>query len=303
MKSARFLRTTLELMRVHQWHKNVFVLAAPLFAKQLGEVDPLIQTLGAFASFCLMASAVYVLNDLVDVENDKLHPTKKNRPLASGRYSTDHARILIGVLVVAATVLAYLVSVATAAIILLYAVSNVLYSFVLKHMVILDIAFIGYGFILRILAGAFATGATPSFWIILCTLNVSLFLGFAKRRAELIALEEAANEHRKVLEHYSHDFLDQMISIVTTTTIMCYIMYTIDARTVEYFGTRGLVLTVPFVMYGVFRYLYISYHRNQGGSPTRAVLVDVPFIVNNALYAAACIFIVYFGENFGEWLD
>lgn len=295
-------RTTLELMRIHQWLKNGFVFAAPLFARQLDDGEVFAKTVAAFASFCLISSMVYVLNDIVDAENDRLHPTKKDRPIAANRYSTKSALQLIVFLFIGAVVLSFfLATPKTTLVILIYASSNVLYSFVLKHIVILDVAFIAFSFVLRILAGAAATGAVPSFWLLLCTINVSLFLGFAKRRAELIALEDSANEHRKVLEHYSHDFLDQVMSVVTTTTLICYILYTIDARTVEYFGTRGLVVTVPFVMYGIFRYLYLSYHRSEGGSPTRALLIDLPFLINNLCWGISCVIIIYWRDALGDW--
>ena len=171
----------------------------------------------------------------------------------------------------------------------------------LKFVVILDVGFIALGFILRILAGAAATATEPSFWLLLCTLNVSLFLGFAKRRAEVITLGHEKEAHREVLAHYSEGFLDQMISIVTTATLVCYILYTMDANTVEYFGTRGLVLTIPFVMYGIFRYLYMTYHLQEGGSPTKAVLMDPMFLINNALWGAACVAIIYWGDELPVW--
>lgn len=296
------VRAALELMRPAQWIKNGFVYAAPLFAKELDDPLQFGLTTAAFAAFCLISSAVYVLNDLVDVEQDKLHPTKRNRPLAAGRIRAGAARRLFVLLFLVGLAVAYfLATPLTAVVVGSYALLNILYSFALKHMVILDVGFIAFSFILRILAGAAATDSALSFWIVLCTVNVALFLGFAKRRAELMTLKETANDHRRVLEHYSEGFLDQMISIVTTTTLVSYILYTIDDRTVENFGTRGLVLTVPFVMYGIFRYLYVSYHRSEGGSPTRVVLLDVPFLINNVCWGMACVLIIYFQEDLAGW--
>lgn len=297
------IQQTVALMRVHQWIKNGFVFAAPLFAKQLSYVDQFAATCFAFVAFCLCSSAVYIFNDLVDLERDRVHPTKKNRPLASGKLSKQFALTLMIVLVVLSCLVAFVgAGPKTLAVIAAYMVANILYSYALKYVVILDVAFIAVGFILRILAGAFATETLPSYWLILCTLNVSLFLGFAKRRGELSDLGENAQNHREVLEHYSEGFLDQMISIVTTSTLICYILYTVDDRTQEQFGTRALVLTVPFVMYGIFRYLYLTYHHDKGGSPTRAILMDPIFLVNGLLWGLSCAAVIYYGPEIQDAL-
>ena len=298
------LVNTLLLLRPHQWIKNGFVFAAPLFAKELDEPGPLTAAVLTFFAFCFISSAVYVLNDIADIDRDRAHPAKRRRPLASGALNVPYALWVLAVLVVTSLAMAFvLVSWETGVVLLLYGLANVLYSYVLKYMVILDVAFIAVGFILRIAAGAVATETIPSYWLILCTLNVSLFLGFAKRRAEVIALGDDKHKHREVLAHYSEGFLDQMISVVTTTTLLCYILYTVDPRTMEYFGTRALVLTVPFVMYGIFRYLYLTYHLENGGSPTRAILMDPLFLINNALWGLACIAIIYWGEYFPYWMQ
>ncbi len=298
------VRSTLKLMRVHQWIKNVFVFAAPMFAKELGHVDQIVLSLVAFFSFCLVASGVYVLNDLADIQRDRAHPTKKDRPLASGALSPSYGIALMVALFFGGVGLAWgFAGWKTAAVLLVYLLSNVGYSYFLKYVVILDVAFIAVGFILRIMAGAFATDSPPSYWLLLCTLNVSLFLGFAKRRAEVITLGDKKQDHREVLEHYSEGFLDQMMSVVTTTTLVCYILYTVDTRTVEIFGGPNLVATVPFVMYGIFRYLYLTYHLSEGGSPTRAVLMDPVFLANNVLWAITCAAIVYFGLDFTSWFS
>ena len=290
-------------MRVHQWIKNFFVFAAPLFAKELTEPDQFIRTCGAFFAFCFMSSAVYALNDLADIERDRQHPRKRLRALASGALSVRYAISLMVILVIASLVVAYVFGgPRTTAVLVTYAVANVLYSYVLKYLVILDVGFIAVGFILRIMAGAYATDTEPSYWLILCTLNVSLFLGFAKRRGEIVALGQGAQSHREVLEHYSESFLDQMISIVTTSTLICYILYTVDDRTREFFGTRALVVTVPFVMYGIFRYLYLTYQRGEGGSPTRAILMDPVFLLNGVLWGIACIIVIYYGPELRQLL-
>lgn len=299
LKVLAILRSTVALMRCHQWIKNVFVFAAPLFAKELGEAGQLATTCITFLAFCLVSSSVYVLNDLADLERDRAHPRKRLRPLASGQLTIPYGLFLMVALLAMGTGLALvLVSWETAAVLVAYAASNVFYSFILKSVVILDVGFIAVGFILRILAGAFATATQPSYWLLLCTLNVALFLGFAKRRAEVMTLGDKAEAHREVLAHYSEGFLDQMISIVTTSTLVCYILYTVDDKTIAYFGTHGLVFTVPFVMYGIFRYLYLTYHLQEGASPTRTVLMDPYFLLNNALWGISCVAIIYWGEQF-----
>ncbi len=291
-------------MRYQEWVKNVFVFAAPLFARKLTEPGILASTLLAFAAFCCISSAVYIVNDAADIERDRLHPKKKFRALASGRVSLTYAYTVLCILVMLGLGLAWTAGgLRVVAVLALYGASNVLYSYVLKYLVILDVGFIAVGFILRIMAGALAADAPPSYWLILCTLNVSLFLGFAKRRAEVVTLGDEAGHHRAVLADYSVGFLDQMISIVTTSTLICYILYTVDERTIEHFGTRWLVATVPFVMYGIFRYLFLSYHRQEGGSPTRVVLTDPLFLGNNALWALSCVVLIYWGRDMEGWIS
>lgn len=253
---------------------------------------------------CFAASAVYLLNDLCDLKEDQQHPVKKDRPLAAGRLSPKAAKAGSVSLAVASIVVAIAAATPGAAVIIaIYIALSVLYSTVLKHIVILDVMFIAVGFVLRILAGAFAVSVTPSHWLFLCTINVALFLGFGKRRAELIALDHNTAGHRNVLQHYSLTFIDQMISVVTSATLVCYILYTVDQRTVQVFGTRMLVLTVPFVAYGLFRYLYLLYHQREGDSPTRTLLLDGPFLINAALWGLSCIAIIYGNFHVPNWFE
>ena len=295
------LPAAIEAMRPHQWHKNAFVFAAPVFAREITQPDKLLATVVAFVAFSFASSAVYLMNDLRDLEGDRLHPKKKSRPLPSGRLSKGQAVQLIALLVaLSAGLCIFLLPLATTLVIAVYVAANVLYSFGLKQVVILDVMFIAVGFILRILAGAAATAVNPSYWLILCTLNVSLFLGFTKRRAEIIELETDAHSHRAVLAHYSQAFLDQMIAIVTGATLVCYILYTVDERTVAVFGTYGLVATVPFVMYGLFRYLYLGYHLHEGGNPSELVVKDVPLVINGILWILACIIVIYWGPMISD---
>lgn len=295
-------RTLIEAMRLHQWVKNLFVFAVPFFARELGVPAQFAQALIAFLAFCLASSAGYLLNDLVDLRQDQAHPLKKDRPLASGRLSRERAGAAAIVLAAAALGLGALANVATLVIVAVYLVFQSVYTVYLKHLVILDVMLIAVGFLLRILAGAAATALAPSYWLMLCTLNVALFLGLVKRRSEVVSLEETATLHRRVLEHYSRAFLDQMIAIVTGATLVCYILYTVDARTVAYFQTHGLVVTVPFVIYGLFRYLYLAYHKQGGGNPTRAMLRDLPFLANILLWAVVCSVIIYAGPRLNAWM-
>ncbi|HOJ32925.1 MAG TPA: decaprenyl-phosphate phosphoribosyltransferase [Candidatus Hydrogenedentes bacterium] len=296
-------RALIKALRIHQWIKNGFVFAAPVFAKEITQPHQLMATTYTFVAFCLASSATYLFNDILDLEEDKLHPEKRLRPLASGEIPIHTAVLAANGLAILSVVLsASLVSIETAGIIAVYLAINTLYSMFFKHIVILDVMFIAVGFLLRIFAGAAATEVPPSYWLLLCTMNISLFLGFAKRRFEVIALEDNAVNHRRVLEHYSIGFLDQMISIVTAATVVCYILYTVDERTVSVFHTRLLVATVPFVLYGMFRYLYLAYHRQGGGNPSRALLTDVPLLLTVALWVGSCLLIIYFGEHLAKGL-
>ena len=292
----------IELLRPKHWVKNVLVFAALVFGQQLFNGEALARAWLAFVSMCLAASTVYVFNDLRDIAADRLHPLKRNRPLASGRVRESTARIVAAILAAASCVLAFTLSPAAGCSIALYIVLNVFYTIVGKHIVILDVMLLAFFYVLRVLLGAFAVDVAPSTWLILCTLNVSLFLAIGKRRAELVALELAAASHRRVLEHYSLSFIDQMIGIVTSATLVCYILYTLDSRTVSMFETDLLILTVPFVIYGLFRYLYLLFHRGQGDSPTTTILLDTAFILNGVLWAASCVLVIYGHEPLDRWI-
>ncbi|HOS04250.1 MAG TPA: decaprenyl-phosphate phosphoribosyltransferase [Candidatus Hydrogenedentes bacterium] len=300
----RQIRLLFQLMRWHQWTKNAFVFAAPVFGKELFVPERFGQASAAFVAFCLASSAVYIVNDLFDLERDRNHPQKRRRPLPAGRVEPKLAVAWMAVLIAGSIGVAFFFTNLLAALVIAgYIVANVLYSRNIKHWVIMDVMFIAVGFLLRILAGAFATFTEPSYWLLLCTLNISLFLGFVKRRSELISLADGAVTHRRVLEHYSPAFLDQMIAIVTSTTLVCYILYTVDARTVHVFNTRMLILSVPSVMYGLFRYLYLSYHLNEGGSPSRAVVMDKPFLANIAIWGLICLGVIYGKPYLGPYIE
>jgi 4-hydroxybenzoate polyprenyltransferase len=269
----------LHLMRPYQWVKNLFVFTGLLFGHAWHDPHLVIQAVIAFSAFCLLSSAVYTFNDIVDLEQDRLHPKKTRRPLASGAVSASAAAILAALLAVAGLALAYAASPIVLAILLGYGLMNIAYTLRLKHVVILDVFIIATGFMLRILAGTLGIGIPPSKWLLLCGLMVTLFLGFTKRRAEIFALNEDKANHRKVLEHYSPVLLDKMIGITAAGLIMSYSLYTMNADTIRIHGTANLIYTVPFVMYGVFRYIYLLHHQSRGGDPSHDLVRDPHLLI------------------------
>ncbi|MBI3902764.1 MAG: decaprenyl-phosphate phosphoribosyltransferase [Nitrosomonadales bacterium] len=273
------LNELLRLMRPHQWVKNAFVFTGLLFGHAWHDANLVSSALMACAAFCLVSSAVYVFNDIVDVEQDKLHPKKSQRPLAAGKVSLPAAVVLAALLGVTGLVLGKFASNVVAVILLAYASMNVAYTLRLKHVVILDVFIIATGFMLRILAGTLGIGIQPSQWLLLCGLMVTLFLGFTKRRAEIIALNEDKAAHRKVLEHYSPVLLDKMIGVTAAGLIMSYSLYTMNADTIRIHGTPNLIYTVPFVMYGVFRYIYLLHHQNRGGDTAHDLVRDPHLLI------------------------
>ncbi|WP_153116798.1 decaprenyl-phosphate phosphoribosyltransferase [Rhodocyclus tenuis] len=264
----------LKLLRPYQWVKSGFVFVGLLFGHAWNDAVLIGDVLLVAAAFSLAASAVYVLNDLIDRERDREHPEKCRRPLASGAIGVTQALLLGGACIAAALALAAAVSLTALAIIIGYAALNIAYSLGLKHVVVLDVFIISAGFMLRILAGTLGVDIEPSHWLLLCGMMITLFLGFAKRYAEIAALEGGASSHRKVLEDYDPAVLDQMIGISAAGTIVSYSLYTVSAETVAMHGTTALIYTVPFVVYGIFRYLFLLHRRGGGGDPSAALLRD-----------------------------
>lgn len=264
-----------------------------LFSKNLFSVTKDIQALVGFIVFCMITGCTYILNDLIDVEKDKLHPIKSQRPLPSGRLRKKTAVTAAAIVCFAGLFLAFFMSALFGIIVLAYLFLNVGYSVYLKNVVIIDVVAIAAGFVLRVAGGAVIISVTASQWLILCTILLSLFLGFSKRRHELVLLESTAINHRRVLEHYSPYFLDQMISVVTASTLICYALYTMSKDTIEKLGTSKLIYTIPFVLYGIFRYLYLVHQREKGGSPTEVLLTDKPMIINVMLWIAASTVFIY----------
>jgi 4-hydroxybenzoate polyprenyltransferase len=268
------VRDLWRLIRPRQWVKNGFVLMGALFANVWRQPAIARNVLLAAAAFCLVSSGVYILNDIFDRASDANHPEKRNRPLAANRVSVSTAVILLIILWLGGFGLGYLISPKVFVILLIYAVINVAYSVQLKHVVILDVFIIASGFMLRILAGTVGVGITPSQWLLLCGLMVALFLGFAKRRAELYALDSNGPVHRKVLDLYQPVLLDKMIVVTATCVILTYSLYTMSPVTVAYHRTESLVYTVPFVMYGIFRYIYSLHRQSTGSDPATEIFRD-----------------------------
>ena len=287
------LRNLISLARPSQWIKNGVVLAALVFGGEIGQVDPVERALLAMIVFCFLSSAVYTFNDLMDREQDRQHPLKKDRPLASGAVSTGQAVGFLIVLLALSGVGAWYLGQSFGIVAGAYLVLNLLYSTALKNVVILDVMSIALGFVLRAQAGAEAIDIPASKWLLINTLLLALFLGFGKRRHELLLLENGASAHRKILGHYSPYLLDQCMGVTTASVVVMYMLYSFSPEVSTKLGTDRLYLTIPFVVYGIFRYLYLIHKKNQGGSPTRVLLTDWPILLNVILWLAAVIVILY----------
>jgi 4-hydroxybenzoate polyprenyltransferase len=280
-------------MRPTQWPKNSFVLAPLVFGRLLGDARAVERGLLAVVAFCLASSAVYLVNDLKDREEDRRHPVKRLRPIAAGTLPVPVAVAAAVVLALGAAAIAYALPGAFALALGAYLALNVLYTAGMKHVVILDVMIISFGFVLRVLAGAAATEVVVSSWLILCTIFLSLFLAFSKRRHELVLLADAATEQRRVLNDYSPAFLDQMINVVTASAVVSYALYAVAPETVQKYHTENLVYTIPMVLFGIFRYLYLTYHLTGERNPTEAILRDAPFLINMVVWGLAAVWIVY----------
>jgi 4-hydroxybenzoate polyprenyltransferase len=280
-------------MRPWQWVKNLFVLTPLLFSHNLFAPAAVGRALASFILFCLVSSSVYLLNDIQDRSQDRLHPIKRLRPLAAGELNLGVAFGAMMTFLLVTLAGGVLLDKTLALVLLSYWLINLLYSTWLKDQVILDVFALASGFVLRVVGGGVAISVEISHWLILCTMLLALFLGFSKRRHELVRLGQGAGAHRQVLEEYNPHFLDMMISIVTPSTVMSYALYTVSEETIQRFHTRGLLLTLPFVLYGIFRYLYLVYHENQGEDPTQSLLTDRPMVINLCLWALTIGVIIY----------
>jgi len=280
-------------MRPRQWTKNFFVFPAIVFAQRLSDERAVVLTLAAFVIFCFLSSSVYIINDIADAEQDRQHPTKRNRPIASGRLPVSVALPFSMLLAAFSIALAFAINRQFVLYASLYLGLNLAYSFSLKHIVILDVIMVAIFFVLRAVAGAAAINVEISHWLLICTFVLALFIAMSKRRHELVLLEENASAHRTSLTEYSPYLLDQMIAVVTASTVMGYTLYTVDQETVAKFGTDHLIYTVPFVVFGIFRYLYLIHQKGEGGDPDRIVVSDRPFLINFLLWAVVVALAIY----------
>jgi len=287
------LRDIVRLMRPTQWSKNAVLFAALIFSKHLFVPWDVLLTVLAFLAFCCVSSGAYVMNDLRDCERDRQHPLKCLRPLPAGRVSQRAAVLLAVALVGLGLGGALLLDPAFAGLTLTYVVLQVAYTFWLKETVILDVMAIASGFVIRAVAGGVLIHVPVSPWLIICTFLLALFLGFSKRRHELILLDDRATDHRTSLREYSPYFLDQMIAVVTASTVVAYAIYTVSPEVREKLGTEKLYLTIPFVLFGIFRYLYLVHQREEGGNPTQLLLSDRPLLLDVLLWIATAAFLLY----------
>jgi 4-hydroxybenzoate polyprenyltransferase len=288
----------LTLARPRQWIKNFFVLAPVLFARELFQAEPMLLAVRAFAAFCCASSVVYILNDITDLSSDRAHPEKRHRPLAAGVVTVAQALAAATVFLLLAAALAWGMNGLFQISLALYIGLNMLYSVRLKDVVLLDVFLIAAGFMLRVLGGAFAIEVHVSSWIVLCTLFISLFLGFAKRRVELAAQKGSnAGATRKVLGLYTVGFIDQLLTIAAAGTVISYALYTVAPRTVEALGTEHMIYTTVFVLYGVFRYLYLVHTTRMAENPAAAVMADRGILAVTLLWVLACILLIYGGAR------
>ena len=280
-------------MRPLHWVKNILVFAGLIFSQSLFDSLLVSKTFLGFVLFCTASSSVYIINDILDLKQDKLHPIKSKRPIASGELSVSSSLAFSMTLGLVSIVLSFWLQINFGLVVLVYFLLNLFYSLYLKHIVILDVMSVAAGFVLRAVAGALVIQVTISSWLVVCTILLALFLGFSKRRHELVLLENNAADHRKILAEYSPYFLDQMIAVVTASTVVAYAFYTLSPEVMQKLGTRYMALTIPFVLYGIFRYLYLVHQKKEGGRPTRMLLTDKPILINILLWLVAVFLILY----------
>jgi 4-hydroxybenzoate polyprenyltransferase len=280
-------------LRPAQWSKNLLVFAGLLFGLRLFDTVAVLDAIGAFVVFCVLSGVVYIVNDIADRDGDRQHPLKSQRPIASGALPVHIAIGAAVVLGAGGLAAAYAIDPAFAAVAVAYLALQILYSFPLKHIVIIDVLTIAIGFVLRAVGGAVAVHVEISHWLLVCTILLALFIALAKRRHEIVLLAGGAANHRPILGEYSAYLLDQMIGVVTASTLISYVFYTISPETEAKFGTAWLGLTIPFPLYGIFRYLYLVHQREGGGSPADLLLTDRPLLACVALWALTVALIIY----------
>jgi 4-hydroxybenzoate polyprenyltransferase len=279
-----------DLLRVKQWPKNLLIYAALVFTNNLFNPVYFFKVSIGFFLLCFASSALYIFNDICDCKSDKLHPQKKSRPIASGAVRVDFAWIMSVILALISLTGSFFLSFGFFLIVVIYMLMTSTYTLYLKHVVIIDVFILATGFVLRAAAGALVLSVTISPWLLICTMLLALFVVLAKRRNELTIPD--ALKHRKILEEYSIPLLDEMISVVTASTVIAYSLYTFTSPTAV--KHNYLMLTIPFVLYGIFRYLYLVHKKNLGGSPEIILLTDMPILIDVVLFVASTIVIVYF---------
>lgn len=300
-EATRLTRAFALSLRPHQWVKNLLVFGGLVFSRSMSDPIAVLHSVHAFLLFCFAASAIYLLNDVNDVAEDRRHPTKRLRPVASGLISRGTALSLMLVLAVGSVVSAFQINTTFGGVLTVYVLMNVAYSLKLKQVVILDVMLIAFGFVLRAIGGAVAIGVPASSWLVLCTLTLALLVGFGKRRNELAILQGNAKEHRSNLEEYSLPFLDLMMTISGGAAVVMYALYTTASANTGRAGSPLLSLTTPFVMYGIFRYLYLVHRQSEGGDPSKLFVSDRPFVINGVLWVLACCLAIYGPTHWAIW--
>ena len=283
----------LEGMRPVQWIKNGFVLAPLIFSANLQNFELGLRALAVFAAFSMVASGVYLWNDSLDWRSDLNHPQKKRRPIPSGRLTPAVAISCGSFLLIAGVLAGFALNLATGFLLFGYAILNGLYSLTLKHVEIVDLMCIAVGFVLRVIAGSTAIGVHSSHWLLMCTFLIALFLGIAKRRQEIVTLSNGSGQHRRVLAHYSLPWLDQAGTLVSGSTVVAYALYAVSPETQAKFGTDALIYTLPFVVFGVLRYLHMMHSGDRTGNPTSALILDKQLLMCVAGWVLACAAIIY----------
>lgn len=279
-------------MRPQQWIKNLVVLAALVFAQKLADPALVLRSIIAALLFCFASGAVYLVNDLFDADSDRKHPVKARRPIAAGLLGAVPALTAAVLFMTGSLMAGFILSPPFGAVLLIYVVLNIVYSLWLKEIVIIDVMTIAAGFVLRAVGGGLMIDVTVSSWLIMCTILLSLFLAFCKRRQELAGASDP-HAQRSILREYSVEFLDQMINVVTASTVVAYTFYTLSPEVEMKLNTKHLYLTVPFVLYGIFRYLYLIHQRGEGRDPTRALLTDRPLLICVGLWGLAVVVLLY----------
>ncbi len=291
MKKIKYLFFAL---RPKQWVKNLFIFLPMVFGKKLFAYPVNLKLVAAFFLFSIMSGVVYLINDIVDAEKDKTHPTKRFRPIASGKLKVQEAWMAAIVLGAISIAFSFLFDARFGLVVVAYLILNLLYSKILKDLVIIDVFCIGAFYLFRIIAGGIVAEVQPTHWIIFLTALLALFLGFNKRRQELRLLRDKTMHHRYVLIKYNAYFIDQMIGVITSSIVVVYMLYAIDAQTITAFGTNHLIYSIPFVYYGIFRYLYTIHKLREDGDPTRALLSDKMLQLDVLLWMAVCVAVIYF---------